>query len=346
MKRLTYIATLVCVFWICTVNAQLDPLLITPGTGSSGDVDFENSRYTIKNKNTPAQLEPTPSPTPPVQTEKKIIKQKKEDGPVIPSPLQPVVLPEPKKDLDSDIFVSPNLDITKNILEIKTEGFYLYNESKSPYGYRQYYTNSQGVGVTGTFWLQPSWGFESSYFTTVNGTTTGTTDNSTIKSPEQWVAFSITARKVLSSSLVTPILTGKIGYTSYQKKMTANTGQRANLSSTGPFLEFEASLPSSQFYDWILGLEYKPFQNLVESSTGTDLSSGDNPTTNGLGFIFGGKIKLDRKNQVYWHTKLYFEKSIYNNNSKQVDPQTGGAITNAPVQNTFLFFTLGFVWGG
>ncbi len=351
-------STLVGVLLVCPAFGQIDPLLISPssGSGTMSPADLESPRYTIKNKiSNPATPPPVVNPTEASEekkVEKKVeknqVKVTKTETPTVPSPLQPVILPE-KKITETNDEGDPNppqLDVMRNILEIKTEGFFLYNESKSTYGYRQYFTNSQGIAVDANVWFQPNWGFETSFKTTINEFTVGTTDNSIIKSPEQWLSFGFAGRKTFSSSSMSPMLVGKIGYSSYQKKVTADTLQRAGLTTTGAFIELSAHLPTSQYHEWILGIEIKPLQNLVESSNSTDLSTGDSNTTNGIGFFVGGQIKMSRKNQFYWNTKYYVEKSLYSGSSRQIDPQSGQTVSNAPVQNTFLFFNIGFVWGG
>lgn len=337
------ISTLVCM----TSGAQLDPLLVAPSTGTPANPEEVDSRYTIRNRPPPAATAtPAAAPTP-------VSKTSSQSAPppivVSPRPVAPKIFKAQEEVLEvtpaQDAYDDIPYDISKNFLEVTTDTFLVYNDSRSNYKYRNYNTFSQGLGIGVDVWIERDIGIETVYKTTVNGHTGGMDRSTQMNSTERWFDFSLQIRNEFESSR-SPYFVSKIGFSSYQKKLPVDNLDRSTLETSGPKLEFELYFPTSNTQMWNLGLELKPFQTHKEKAVGANLGSGDNPKTWAWGLGLGHRTIFNRKYQFFWKVNYHFEKTLFTGDTKQNDPWAGAILSDVPVNNSFLFLNLGFIWGG
>ncbi len=328
------LSTLVCV----DASAQLDPLLIAPSAGTPTNPEEVDSRYTIRNRpaNTVTNPLPQVTPTPPA-SKKNPPKSVKEVEVVVPSPTAVVNEQGGYEDIP--------YDIKKNLVEVQTEAFIVYNDSNSFYKFRDYNTFAQGLGVGVDVWVTPDIGIETSYKTTVNATMNGLDHSTQLKYSETWIDFAIEIRSEFEAAR-SPYFITKLGYSDHQKKTPIDNVDRATLRTTGPIIEFETFLPTSNTQVWNLSLEVNPFQTHKEKAVGANLGSGDRAKTWLWGVGVGSRTVFNRKYQFNWSLDYSCEKIVFDGASRQANPWPGTTLTDVSIMNSLLFFNIGFVWGG
>lgn len=365
-------------------EAQLDPsnaILIQGSKPSTREGGIDSGRYTIKsprNEDTGNRRTEPRRPTPAVpddearpiaqespalvptsvaseQATQPVIVEQPQPGTFLsgappplpaPPPLSQVLMGGTGEEIDHYRQVLNQDDRRLNLLEVSFAPAFIYNDSQSPYAYRDYTTAGPGFHADARVWFSPFFAVQGSYSATLSGHVSDSfTSTRSVAATHQWVKAGIRSRRFLSASRSSPSLSLGIDYYEYQMRIPQSALSRGKIRTTGPQLTLEGDWPTSNRYSWLLGVSLLPKARHKESATSLDLRSGANTDTNGVGFSLGGRLQHDRSGAMFFRLSHTIEKNLYSGTAGLPDPITGTTPNGVPILNSFTIFQIGYTWG-
>lgn len=355
--------------------AQMDPnsalLLRSSGKAPTKD-DLDSSRYQVRenprvnsddrrlqsNQVVPTQQQPTGPITPKapkaVETSQDLLKTMEQNG---HQPQQ--AEPEGVAEAMQEILIGGTLEnITKyrqlldandyrqNIVDLSIEPIYIYNDSKSNFWLREYFTSSPGLNIGAKIWITPFFGFHTSYQTSLNASIkTAFTDPGRTPVDHEWFSGGLRFRKFFGVHQQASGLIFAIDFSEYQMKIESSAQNRVGVKSSGVRLGVESLLPSSSTHQWNLGVHIIPRLDHKHVQTGISAQSGNNQESTKFGVSLGSRFIFSRKSQVFWRLSHEIEKNLFDGQSSISDARTGASVTGVEVTNSFTIFSIGYTWG-
>lgn len=377
-----FVTTFVCETW-AQVNSQPLIILNSQDNRLSDEQTLDSGRYTVKPR-PPKKEKKALTEDPAPSTEKVEIKKNEGELPqkaaqpielekpkeattfnlVAPDP----AVPNKKKDSGDEAglfqqardavvggspealeeyrsFLPPD-DQRRNMIELKVAPMFLYNDSNSSYWYRSYQMFTPGYSLASDIWVTPLFGLNASYMKSVAGSLkdSNTTDTF-VPASHEWLSIGLRFRRFYGLGRNVPMLTVGLDYREYNFRVPNDDAQRVRLKTTGPRLLFETNIPSSNRYSWIYDFEVTPFSRHQEISTGTSVQSGADNETFGFGLGVGGEYKLARTSRMFYKVSYFLERTMFSGAANRADPNSGQTPANVPVNNAFMFFQFGYIWG-
>jgi len=365
-------------------HAQVSPSTIgiidpdTPSRASQGEpADLSSGRYKVKpkslKKEKPLQEEYEKSQLPP---KKESTKEKAESAPIptqMPAPEnastlivpteQPFASDKPedpgllKQARDMVIGGSPETldeyrsflppdDPRRNLIELYAAPVFIYNDSSSPYWFRNYTNFSPGFTTAADIWFSPLFGIEASYRKSITSSVRNSAaSDTTVPATHEWITGGIRFRRFFGYGDNVPMLVLGWDYREYNFKVPGDDANRVKLKTTSPRILLETVIPSTSRYSWKYNLEVTPFAKHQELGTGYNLQSGTENETFGYGLGIGGEYKLARTSRMYFKLSYFLERNAFAGSANRADPITGTAPSNVPVNNSFTIFEFGYIWG-
>jgi hypothetical protein len=233
-----------------------------------------------------------------------------------------------------------------NILELDIAPMFLYNDARSEYWFRDYQTVGPGFSAEARVWLNPSFGLQTSYASTLSGHISDShTGARNVAATHQWLSAGIRSRRFLTAARQSPVLTFGLDFQEYQFRVPSDAQLHGRLRTMGAKLVLESEWPTSDTYSWLVGFSILPKAQHKEVATDLDLRSGANVETNSIGLSLGGRVTFNRSNAVFFKISQNVEKNIFTGAAGTADPRTGVAPTGVAVLNSFTMLQLGYSWG-
>ncbi len=340
------------------------PLLVPSGSSSSyRDKALDSGRYVIKKQ--PKIIQPQQTrPVIPDSTATLLPTQTKSTDEDLVSPLiltdtkgdqntDEVKTDEVKPNASKEIEDRPQLEplplivkapVRFNMLEVEIAPMLFYNDSSSDFSHRNYYSFSQGLSLGANMWVNPLWGIDLEYNTSVGGHVKGTIEESQIPVTHQWYDVMVCFRNYFGDQYKPAFLDFLFGFSDYQFKVPGNNVDFPRLKSSGVKLKVQG-----KFFDEkkakTMGFYLMPRLNHAELETGINLTSGNSESQNRLGLFFGEDYYFSGRNQLFWLIDYSIEKNLFSDESNINDPHTGSPAKGVAVGNSFIFFKFGVRWG-
>jgi hypothetical protein len=237
-------------------------------------------------------------------------------------------------------------DSRQNFVEVSVAPGYLYQNSKSDYWYRKYYSTGPGLGVAAKFWLTPFFGVQSSYFTTFAADMTSKHDSEErVNTDHRIFNAGLQFRKYFNMTRKSPNMVLGINYDETQLLVPKTETERVRIKTTGPAFRIESTVPTTVTKAWVYSAEFLPKIKINEMRTELNLRTGKKPTAYGFKFGFGQDFNFDRNNRVFWRLSHRIDKVVYEGDANQPDPITTLTPSNVGVTQGTSLFQFGFTWG-
>ncbi|NCN41332.1 hypothetical protein GW916_08795, partial [bacterium] len=365
--------------------ADLDPVSpFIRGGGSSPTIEtLDSNRFSVKpsderrgsiyrSPRSEVQVTTKPqSPPPSLAEEKKTIKvEVKESEEVIAE--KPPTEPSPEKASGSEVthrdtnflerlrilILGVNDDEFKaiklrqkkngdgeNSVEISLSPTYFYYNSSSSYSVRNLSSSAPGYSVGLNLWISPYFGIEGKAQASMGSSVASLTDNSVSSLTLSHNRIGLSFRNIDLDNQLSPQTTWMISYVDNSATTSGSTGGRVSTQSSGFQVAFEAQLPSSPNYSHLIGVSIDPKLTHKESSGVQNYESGQSNVSTAISANIGGRIKFDRKNQVFWLVEHRFEKNLFKGAATRVDPENGTLPDGLSVNQSLTLFSIGYRWG-
>jgi hypothetical protein len=358
-RTLSFVS-LLAVLVASSAHAQLDPnsaLLLNPSGNSVRESGLESGRYQVRQKKEVANpsrrsqaVEESTDPQMAVPSEP--LTYSVPSAPPAASTAAPrvQVKPSPESKPEERVAMVPaaaplNDRRRDPLLEIHLAPGYVYTNSDSSYTFRRYTTAAPTASASAVVWLQPSFGLQASYMTTLGGNV-GDSPNNThdIAATQEWMTLGIRTKKNFGSTLMSPLMTFGLDYSNYEFKVPEKAFTRNRLASRGVKLSLDAELPSSEGHAWTLGFSFLPKLAHSEGRTDAKFETGAGVEANALGVSVGGKIRFQQSDAMFWKLIYTLEKAQYTGSATVADPLLGVQPSGVSVTNTSTFLQFGYTW--
>ncbi len=235
-------------------------------------------------------------------------------------------------------------DSRLNRIEVGIATGIVSNRSKSNYYYRDYSTFSPALQVDGKFWLSPFFGMGGSYLTSVGAAVDGNQE-SKISAHHEWEEITVNLRKYFGIFRKSPSVLFGLVYSEYKLSVPSDDTSRIQTKSAGLGLHLSARLPLTKIYAHNVGIQVIPRVQNTELSTGISASSGNDPTSMKFTVDTGGEIKFKRQSQMTWKLSYSLENNKFDGQADKLDPKTNIKPQGVSVENSFVLFSIGYLWG-
>ncbi|MAV90143.1 MAG: hypothetical protein CL676_01890 [Bdellovibrionaceae bacterium] len=233
----------------------------------------------------------------------------------------------------------------ENSVEISLSPTYFYYNSSSSYSVKNYSSSAPGYSAGIRLWISPYFGVDGQMQSSMGASVSSLTDNSVSALTLSQSRIGIAFRNIDLDQPLAPQTIWKFSYLDSQASTSSSTGGRVSTKSTGVQISFEADLPSSLHYSHSLGVGIDPKLTHTESSGAQNINSGLSNVTTALSAHLGGRVKFDRKNQVYWKVEHRFEKNLFKGAASYADPETRTTPDGLSVNQSLTLFSIGYIWG-
>ena len=243
-------------------------------------------------------------------------------------------------------FLDPQ-DVRRNYFEFSLAASYMYNDSRSPYFFRNYNDASPGIMLGIDLWLTPFFAIDGDYRSTlISELKDSPTADSFVSTTNTWYNLGFKFRRFFGLSPTASSLVFSLRYSDYSLSLSPNSVSRLRQHTRGPELGFAVSMPSTKTIVWNAGFILEPFIAHDESVfNSNDLRSGQSNQSVGIGAHIGGEYRMGRKTQLFFKFSTLIYKSQFSGTTLAVDPNSGQNPTNVRVTNAFYLFDLGFRLG-
>lgn len=231
-----------------------------------------------------------------------------------------------------------------NRIEVGIESGMISNTSKSNYYYRDYASFSPSLGVGGKFWLSPFLGISGSYTTSVGAAIDGR-NNSKVSAHHEWEEIDVNFRKYFGVLRKSASLTFGFLYSQYKFSVPSDDTSRIQVQSSGLGIHVSSRIPLTRIYAQSFGLQAIPRIQNLEKNTNIAISSGSDPTSMRFSVETGGEIKFRRQSQMLWKLSYSLENNQFDGQADSPDPKTNERPHGVSVENSFVLFSIGYIWG-
>jgi hypothetical protein len=237
-------------------------------------------------------------------------------------------------------------DTRRNLIEISLAPALIYNDSTSPSFARSYNNMMPGLSVSADIWFTMFFGLNTSYLRTLSGAVANNISSSSFASAShEWASIGLKFRRFYGYGKNVPSLTFGLDLTEYQFRVPVDDPARAKLKTDGLKMSLEAKIPSSVHYSWTYLMSVYPWVNHAESTAGGAVLSGAENQTFDFGLGIGGEYKLERTSRIFWKAGYELQRSLFSGSASGPDAVSGATLANVPVNNGFVIFQFGYIWG-
>jgi hypothetical protein len=366
--------------FVCGAKAQVSPSTMgiidteTSQRSSQGSpTDMSSGRYRVKpkslKKEKPLIEDYEKAQTPPKKEEVKAEVQTQKA--TMPAPenastliVEPIATPEngddsgllkrardhviggSPDDLDGYRSFLPPDDPRRNLIDFYAAPIFIYNDSSSPYWFRNYTTFSPGFTTSADIWFTPLLGIEAGYRKSITGAVRNSPANEQfVSASHEWITAGLRFRRFFGYGENIPMLMIGLDYREYNFKVPSDDPNRVRLKTTSPRILIETTVPSTLRYSWKFNLEVTPFARHQEVGTGYELQSGTENESFGYGLGVGGEYKLARTSRMFFKLSYFLERNAFSGTANRTDPVSGTTPSSVPVSNSFTIFEFGYIWG-
>ncbi len=250
------------------------------------------------------------------------------------------------KDLDEYRSFLPPDDPRRNLIELYAAPIFIYNDSSSPYWFRNYTNFAPGFTTQANIWFSPLFGLEANYRKSITGTVRNShSTEQFVSASHEWITAGLRFRRFFGYGENIPMLLIGLDYREYNFKVPSDDPNRVRLKTTSPRILLETLIPSTARYSWRYSLEVTPFAKHQEIGTGFALQSGTESETFGFGLGVGGEYKLARTSRMFFKLSYFLERNAFSGTANRADLVSGTTPSNVPVANSFTIFEFGYIWG-
>lgn len=279
------------------------------------------------------------------------------DAPVVPTPengedagllrkARDLVIGGSPKDLDEYRSFLPPDDPRRNLIDFYAAPIFIYNDSSSPYWFRNYQTFSPGFTTAADIWFTPLLGLEASYRKSITGTVRNSPSSEQfVSASHEWITGGLRFRRFFGYGENIPMLMIGLDYREYNFRVPSDDPNRVRLKTTSPRVLIETMIPSTLRFSWKFNLEVTPFARHQEIGTGFELQSGTENETFGYGLGVGGEYKLARTSRMFFKLSYFLERNAFSGTANRTDLVSGTTPSSVPVSNSFTIFEFGYIWG-
>lgn len=242
-------------------------------------------------------------------------------------------------------FLDPE-DIRKNFYEFTVSTGYLYNDSQSPYAYRNYLTSSPVVGFGLSLWITPFFGIDANGNLSILGRTKDSfVSDRYVETQQNWYDLGFQFRRFFGTSQRASSLTLGLRFSDHQMSVPPSSTRLIKQMYSGPRLDATMRVNKSGGYYWTFGVLVEPLMTHEENSGASNIRTGQSNETAAFGATLGGEYQLSRQTRGFFQITHKLYRSNFSGSATQTDPLTSSTPDGVPVNNTFWFLNLGLKLG-
>lgn len=236
-------------------------------------------------------------------------------------------------------------NLGQNIVEIELSPTYFYFDSTSKYSVREQSSSSPGFSAGLSLWASPYFAIQaqtqSSLGASISDLSTGAVSGQTLTKNRVGLSF----RSIDLDSNDTAQTSWGFSYIEFESAIANDVIGRVKTKSSGFSISFDAKIPVGSNYQHSIGVSIDPKLSHKEQSGVQGIKSGTSNISSSVSARFGGDIRFQRQNQIYWLIEHRYEKNLFKGVASFADPKTGSTPDGVSVDHGLTLFSIGYRWG-
>lgn len=233
----------------------------------------------------------------------------------------------------------------QNVFEIELSPTYFYFDSSSKYSVRDQSSSSPGFSAGLALWASPYFAIQaqtqSSLGASISDLSTGALSGQTLTKNRVGISF----RSIDIDSNESAQTSWGFSYVEFDSAIANDVAGRVKTKSSGLSISFDAKIPIGSNYQHSLGVSIDPKLTHKESSAIQNIKSGTSNISSSISLRFGGDVRFQRQNQIYWLIEHRYEKNLFKGLASVPDPKSGLTPDGVSVDHGLTLLSIGYRWG-